>query len=172
MTARPAPATGAPLLIAPEDPRAPDVRALLTRHLEAMHAQSPPEDVHALDVDALAAPHVTFLAARDAADRTLLGVGAIAEIAPGHGEIKSMHTAAAARRRGVAGALLERLLGLADERGYARVSLETGTQDGFAAARALYGRAGFVPCEPFGEYLPSPASTFLTWTPRAADDRG
>ncbi|WHP15984.1 GNAT family N-acetyltransferase [Cellulomonas sp. ES6] len=166
MTARPAPApapargTSAPV-IAPEDPRTPDVRALLTRHLQAMHAQSPPEDVHALDVDALAAPHVTFLAARDA-DGTLLGVGALARITPGHAEIKSMHTAAAARRRGVAAALLDRLLALAAEQGDDRVSLETGTQDGFAAARALYERAGFVACPPFAAYRPSPSSAFYT----------
>jgi putative acetyltransferase len=151
-----------PLAIAPDDPRSPDVRALLTRHLELMHEQSPPEDVHALDVDALTAPHVTFLSARDGAGGALLGVGAIAEIEPGHGEIKSMHTAAGARRRGVAGALLDHLLGLAAARGYARVSLETGTQDGFAAARALYARAGFAPCPPFGSSRPSPGSVFLT----------
>ena len=151
-----------PFTIAADDPRSPDVRALLTRHLALMHAQSAPEDVHALDVDALTAPHVTFVGARDAADGALLGVGALAEIGPGHGEVKSMHTAEAARRRGVAGALLTHLLALADARGYARVSLETGTQDGFAAARALYERAGFVPCPPFGDYRPSPASAFYT----------
>ncbi len=148
--------------IAPEDPRTPDVVALLTRHLELMHEQSPPEDVHALDVDALTAPHITFLAARDDAAGELLGVGALAEIAPGHGEVKSMHTAAAARRRGVAGALLGRVVDLAVDRGYARVSLETGTQDGFAAARALYARAGFLECPPFGTYAASPSSVFLT----------
>lgn len=156
------------LAIAPDDPRSPDVRALLTRHLELMHEQSPPEDVHALDVDALTAPHVTFVSARDGAGGALLGVGAIAEIAPGHGEIKSMHTAAAARRRGVAGALLDHLLALADARGYARVSLETGTEDGFAAARALYARAGFAECPPFGSYRESPSSVFLTRESRPA----
>lgn len=156
------------LAITPDDPRSPDVRALLTRHLELMHEQSPPEDVHALDVDALTAPHVTFVSARDVAGGELLGVGAIAEIAPGHGEIKSMHTAAAARRRGVAGALLDHLLALADARGYARVSLETGTEDGFAAARALYARAGFAECPPFGSYRESPSSVFLTRESRPA----
>lgn len=153
-----------PFAIAPEDPRSPDVRALLTRHLALMHAQSAPEDVHALDVEALTAPHVTFVGARDAADRVLLGVGALAEIGPGHAEIKSMHTAEAARRRGVAAALLAHLLALADARGCTRVSLETGTQDGFAAARSLYERAGFVPCAPFAGYRPSPASAFYTRT--------
>lgn len=149
-------------VVAPDDPRAPDVLALLTRHLELMHAQSDPEDVHALDVDGLCAPHVTFVGARDRASGALLGVGALAEIAPGHGEVKSMHVAADARRRGVAAALLDHVVALAVARGYARVSLETGTQDGFAPARALYARAGFVGCPPFGSYRPSPASTFLT----------
>jgi putative acetyltransferase len=142
------------LAITPDDPRSPDVRALLTRHLELMHEQSPPEDVHALDVDALTAPHVTFVSARDGAGGELLGVGAIAEIAPGHGEIKSMHTAAAARRRGVAGALLDHLLALADARGYARVSLETGTEDGFAAA----GGGGAPPRGRRGRCTPAPGS--------------
>jgi len=150
------------LAIAADDPRSPDVLALLTRHLELMHAQSEPEDVHALDVAALTAPHITFLSARDGAAGTLLGVGALAEIAPDHGEIKSMHTAEAARRRGVAGALLAHVVSLATQRGYARLSLETGSDGHFAAARALYARAGFVPCPPFGSYRPSPASTFLT----------
>lgn len=156
MTTQPAPT------IATDDPRAPDVLALLTRHLELMHAQSDPEDVHALDVDGLRAPHVTFLSAREGAGGSLLGVGALAEIAPGHGEVKSMHVAADARRRGIAAALLDHVVALAAARGYARVSLETGTQDGFAAARALYVRAGFVTCPPFGSYRPSPASAFFT----------
>lgn len=152
----------APPVIATDDPRTPDVHALLTRHLELMHAQSDPEDVHALDVDALTAPHITFVSAREGADGALLGVGALAEIGPGHGEIKSMHTAEAARRRGVAGSLLAHLVGLAVDRGYARVSLETGSDDHFTAARALYARAGFVECPPFAAYEPSDASTFLT----------
>lgn len=158
MTTTPA----APPAIAPDDPRAADVHALLTRHLELMHAQSDPEDVHALDVDALTAPHITFVSARDGSDATLLGVGALAEIAPGHGEIKSMHTAEAARRRGVAGSMLAHLVGLAVDRGYARLSLETGSDEHFAAARALYARAGFVACPPFASYEPSDASTFMT----------
>lgn len=158
MTTTPA----APPAIDLDDPRAPDVHALLTRHLELMHAQSDPEDVHALDVAALTAPHITFVSARDRDGGALLGVGALAEIEPGHGEIKSMHTAEAARRRGIAGSLLAHLVGLAVDRGYARVSLETGSDEHFTAARALYARAGFVECPPFAAYVPSPASTFLT----------
>ncbi|WP_454050269.1 GNAT family N-acetyltransferase [Cellulomonas sp. Marseille-Q8402] len=156
------------LAIAPDDPRSPDVVALLTRHLELMYAQSAPEDVHALDVDALVAPHITFVSARDGAGGPLLGVGALAAIEPGHGEVKSMHTADAARRRGVAGSLLAHLVDLAVDRGYTRISLETGPGEGFAAARALYARAGFVACGPYGSYRPSDASVFMTLdlTPR------
>lgn len=148
------------LRIGPEDPRTPDVLALLDRHLAFMHEQSPPEDVHALDVPGLLDPRVTFVAARD--DDELLGVGALKELDLAHAEVKSMHTVPAARGRGVARAVLDHLLEVARERGYARLSLETGTQDGFAPAHALYARAGFRPCGPFGDYAPSPHSAFFT----------
>lgn len=150
------------LTIAPDDPRTPDVVGLLTRHLELMHAQSAPEDVHALDVDALAAPHITFVSARDGDDRALLGVGALAEIEPGHGEIKSMHTAAAFRRRRVGQAILDHILDHAAALGLSRLSLETGAGDFFVAARALYARNGFSDCAPFGPYKPDPNSVFMT----------
>ena len=147
--------------IAIEDPSATDVVALLEQHLADMHAESPPESVHALDVERLRAPHVTFLSARDA-DGTLLGVGAISELTPRHGELKSMRTAPQARGRGVAGAVVEALLDLARERGYERVSLETGSHAYFAAAHRLYERAGFAECGPFGAYAPDPNSRFFT----------
>ncbi|MCK0115446.1 putative acetyltransferase [Isoptericola sp. CG 20/1183] len=158
--------------ITQETPAAPDVRALLDEHLADMFATSPPESVHALDHAALLAPSVTFLTARDA-DGTLLGCGALSELpspgpgATGHGELKSMRTARAARGRGVATAVLDRLLGLAAERGYTRVSLETGPQDYFAAARRLYARHGFVGCGPFGSYVEDPHSVFMTLAPVA-----
>ena len=144
-----------------EDPSTPDVLALLEQHLADMHAESPPESVHALDVDALRASHITFLAARGD-DGTLLGVGALAELAPGHGELKSMRTAPEARGRGVATAVVEALLDLARERRYERVSLETGAQPYFGAAHRLYERAGFVECGPFGSYSLDPNSRFFT----------
>ena len=147
--------------IAVEDPSAPDVVALLEQHLADMHAESPPESVHALEVERLREPHITFLSAREA-DGTLLGVGAIAELAPGQGELKSMRTAPEARGRGVASAMVEALLDLARERRYERVSLETGTQSYFAAAHRLYERAGFVECGPFGAYSLDPNSRFFT----------
>lgn len=149
------------MLVAPEDPSAPDIVALLRQHLADMHAESPPESVHALDVEALRADHITFLAARDG-DGSLMGVGAIAELAPGHGELKSMRTVPEFRGRGVAAAIVAALIDLARDRGYTRVSLETGTQEYFAAAHRLYERAGFVECGPFGKYRLDPNSRFFT----------
>jgi putative acetyltransferase len=146
--------------IAVEDPRADDVRALLERHLSFANEHSPPEDVHALDVEALAHPSVTFLTYRE--EGVLLGVGALKDLGAGHGELKSMHTSAAARGRGVAGALVTRLVALARERGLTRLSLETGTPDAFTPARSLYARHGFVECGPFGDYVLSSYSTFMT----------
>lgn len=142
-----------------DDPRADDVRALLERHLAFANDHSPPEDVHALDVDALVDPSITFVSYR--VDGELLGVGALKDLGGGHGELKSMHTSAAARGRGVGGAIVTHLLGLARERGLTRVCLETGSPDAFAPARSLYARHGFVECGPFGNYGPSEYSTFM-----------
>lgn len=147
-------------MVAVDDPRRDDVRALLERHLAFANDHSPPEDVHALDVDALAAPSITFVSYRD--DGELLGVGALQDLGGERGELKSMHTAEHARGRGVGAAVLDHLVELARARGLARLSLETGTPDAFAAARALYTRRGFVECGPFGDYAPSGYSTFFT----------
>jgi putative acetyltransferase len=146
--------------IAPDDPRRPDVRALLERHLAYANEHSPPEDVHALDLDGLLHPDVSFFSTR--CDNVLVGIGAIRMLDTGHAELKSMHTAAEARGRGVASAMVDHLLGLARARGVTRVSIETGTQAAFAPARALYARAGFEPCEPFGDYTYSPNSVCMT----------
>jgi putative acetyltransferase len=143
-----------------DDPRASDVRDLLARHLELMRSQSPPEDVHALDVDGLLDPAVTFYSYRDSGG--LLAVGAIKELDTAHGELKSMHTAADARGRGIGRAMLTHLTSVARSRGYTRLSLETGSLPGYAPARALYETAGFRPCGPFGSYTSSPNSTFMT----------
>ena len=143
-----------------DDPRADDVRALLERHLAFARATTPPEDVHALEVDALADPSVTFFSFRR--DGEVLGVAALKRLDDEHAEIKSMHTAEAARGQGVARALLDHLLGVAREQGYRRVSLETGAGPAFAPARSLYASAGFAPCGPFGDYLPSPNSAYMT----------
>ncbi|WP_395690417.1 GNAT family N-acetyltransferase [Nocardioides sp.] len=147
-------------VVAAEDPRTEDVRALLGQHLALMASLSPPEEVHALDVAALAGPSVTFVTYRAGGD--LLGVGALKDLGGGHGELKSMHTAAAARGRGVATAVLEHLVEVARARGLDRLSLETGSPAAFAPARAFYARHGFVECGPFGEYAESPWSSFWT----------
>ncbi|MEU6158222.1 GNAT family N-acetyltransferase [Streptomyces sp. NPDC047130] len=153
--------TSAALLIAADSPLREDVTALLDEHLRDMYATSPPESVHALDAGALTGDGIVFVTAR-AADGTLLGCGALKDVAPGHGELKSMRTAAAARGRGIASAVLEHLTGLAAERGHRRLSLETGAEDYFAAARRLYARHGFTACPPFGDYRDDPNSVFLT----------
>jgi putative acetyltransferase len=148
------------LTIAIEDPTAPDVQALLERHLQFAHDESPPEHVHAYPAARLAEPSVTFFSARRAG--TLLGVGALSELDPLHGEVKSMHTAAQARGQGVARAMLTHLLAVARMRGYQRVSLETGTTEAFLAARRLYESFGFVRCPPFAQYTDNEFSVCMT----------
>jgi putative acetyltransferase len=143
-----------------DDPRRDDVTALLLEHLDDMRATSPPESIHALDIDALAVPGITFVTARDG--DVLLGCGALKELSTDHGEVKSMRTTTAARGRGVAAAVLDWLLAEARARGLKRVSLETGTQDYFAAAHRLYLRHGFIDCGPFGDYTLDPHSRYLT----------
>jgi putative acetyltransferase len=146
--------------IAVADPGEPDLVALLDGHLAFAAEHSPPEDVHALDLDRLRHPSITFLAARR--DGVLLGVGALKVLDETHGELKSMHTLAASRGSGVGAALVRRLLDEARARGLERVSLETGSMEAFAPARRMYARAGFVECEPFGDYNPSRNSIFMT----------
>ena len=143
-----------------DDPLAGDVRELLERHLAFAYATTAPEDVHALDVDELLDASVTFFSFR--LDGELLGVAALKRLDGRHAEIKSMHTDRAVRGRGIGRALVEHLLRVARERGYRRVSLETGAGEAFAPARALYAAAGFAPCGPFAGYGPSPNSTYMT----------
>jgi putative acetyltransferase len=148
--------------ICPDDPMAGDVQLLLGRHLAFAHTHSPPEDVFALPAAALADPAVTFFSFRR--DGELLGVGALKQLDGQHGELKSMHTAEAARGQGIGRAMLGHLVGVARERGYRRVSLETGTMAAFAPARAMYASAGFQPCEPFSDYRTGPNSVCMTLT--------
>ncbi|MGJ9406497.1 GNAT family N-acetyltransferase [Nesterenkonia aurantiaca] len=140
----------------------PAVRALIVEHLQDMHATSPPESIHALDLDALAGPGMTFWSAWFEPAEVLAGCAALKELDPEHGEIKTMRTAAAARGQGVAARMLTHLLAVASARGYTRLSLETGVEDYFAAARRLYTRHGFTQCPPFGRYAPDPNSVFMT----------
>jgi putative acetyltransferase len=146
--------------IAVDDPRAGDVRELLRRHLSFTHAHTPPQDIHALDIDGLLDPAVTLFSFR--LDGELLGVGALKRLDRHHAELKSMHTAEAARGRGIGRAMVDHLVGVARDRGFRRVSLETGSMQAFAPARTLYAKAGFQPCGPFGSYRPGPSSTFMT----------
>ncbi len=146
--------------ISVDDPRAGDVRALLESHLAFANVHTPAEHVHALDIDGLLDPAVTFFSFRRNGE--LLGVGALKQLDRHHAELKSMHTAQAARGGGIGRAMLEHLIGVARDRGCRRVSLETGTMDAFAPARSLYANAGFTSCGPFGDYLPSPSNTFMT----------
>jgi putative acetyltransferase len=143
-----------------DDLSGPEIAALLREHLEFTAVHSPPESRHALDLDALRGPDVTFWSVWQGAE--LVGCGAIRELDPHHGEIKSMRTASGHQRKGVAAALLEHMLEVARRRGYRRLSLETGSMDAFAPARALYARFGFEPCGPFSAYALDRNSVFMT----------
>jgi putative acetyltransferase len=143
-----------------DDPRAADVRALLDRHLAFANEHSPPEDVHALDLNGLLSPAVTFFSARR--DGELLAIGALKKLDEAHAEVKSMHTAVPARGQGVGRAMADHLISVARQRRYRRVSLETGSMDAFAPAQALYLSAGFTLCGPFDAYPLSPNSTYMT----------
>lgn len=128
----------------------PQVIGLLEIHAGGMLANSPPGTCHFLDLSGLKTPDITFLSAWE--ETTLLGMGAVKALDDRTGEIKSMRTAEAALGRGVGTAVLRHIIGLARERGYAALRLETGTGSAFDAAHALYARHGFVPCPPFADY--------------------
>jgi putative acetyltransferase len=143
-----------------DDLQGAEVTELLRAHLDNSRRWSPPESIHALDLDALRSPDVTFWTAWDGP--ILLGCGALKELDAAHGEIKSMHTAARNRRRGVASAILAYLIEEARFRGYRRLSLETGSMDAYAPARTLYARFGFTFCSPFADYAVDANSVFMT----------
>jgi putative acetyltransferase len=136
------------------------VLALLDEHLREMYAASPPESVHALDLSELRASDVTFWTAWDGEE--LLGCGALKALDAKHGEIKTMRTARKHLRKGVAAAILEHITNVARERGYERLSLETGSGGPFDAALRFYEKHGFEYCEPFADYVPDPFSRFMT----------
>jgi putative acetyltransferase len=143
-----------------DDVRGPEVIGLLHTHLASVALHSPPESVHALGVEALRQPDITLWSVWQSGE--LLGCGALKELDSGHGEIKSMRTAAAHLRKGVAAALLRHILDEARRRSYRRLSLETGSMEAFAPARSLYARFGFEPCGPFADYVDDPYSVFMT----------
>ena len=144
-----------------DDLTGPEIHALLDEHLRNMHAISPRESLHALDLDGLRRPEITFWTAWDDEGR-LLGCGALKEIDPSHGEVKSMRTVTVRRRQGVGRAILDHIIAVARSRSYARLSLETGSMIEFAPARRLYERFGFEYCGPFAGYVEDPNSVFLT----------
>jgi len=149
-----------PVAVTIEDPAAPEIVDLLETHQTLMRSTTPPESVHALDIEALRAPDITFWTVRD--DGAVIGCGAMKALGGGHGEIKSMHVRTAHRGLGIADLLVKAVLAEAGRRGYTRLSLETGSTDHFAAARRLYARYGFAECGPFGDYTHDPHSTFMT----------
>ena len=151
-----------PLTIRKDDLRGPEIRALLEAHLETMRSLSPPESIHALDLAGLRGPEITFWTVWDGA--TLVGCGALKHLSAADGEIKSMHTAKAHRGKGIAEAMLLHLLAASRAAGLTRLSLETGSQPGFAPARTLYAKHGFTKCGPFGDYHEDPNSVFMTLT--------
>ncbi|MEU7243004.1 GNAT family N-acetyltransferase [Streptomyces sparsogenes] len=143
-----------------DDLSGPEIAEFLDEHVRQMRSLSPPESKHALDLDALREPGVTFWVVRDG--DVLVGCGALKKLDAGHAELKSMRTKAARKRSGVASLLLEHIITEAERMGYTRLSLETGSAEFFLPARKLYEKFGFVPCEPFGDYRPDPNSTFMT----------
>lgn len=143
-----------------DDLSRPAIHALLNEHLRNMYEISPPESVHALDLEKLRAPEITFWSAWDG--ETLLGCGALKELDKRHGEVKSMRTPAALRRRGAGRAILAHIIEVARARSYRRLSLETGSMEAFRPAQTLYERFGFVRCGPFGDYVEDPNSVFMT----------
>jgi len=153
-------ASSVTVLLRQDDLRGPEIAELLKAHLASARKHSPPESVHALDLEALRAPEITFWTLWDGSD--LLGCGALKGLDPLHGEIKSMHTAEACRRRGVGARILTHIIDEARRRRYRRLSLETGSPEAFAPARALYARSGFVICGPFANYREDPYGVFMT----------
>ena len=142
-----------------DDLTRPQVHALLEEHLRNMYELSPPENVFALDLSRLRVPEITFWTVWEG--DALMGCGALKELSPVHGEIKSMRTPAAARGRGAGRAVLRHIIGVARQRGYQTLSLETGSHPAFGPAHALYRAHGFVPSGPFGSYVEDPHSVFM-----------
>ena len=143
-----------------DDLSRPAIHALLSEHLQNMYELSPPESVHALDLSKLRAPGITFWSAWEGP--VLLGCGALKELDSRHGEVKSMRTPAALRRKGAGRAILAHIVEVARSRSYERLSLETGSQQAFAPAQQLYESFGFERCGPFADYKDDPNSVFMT----------
>jgi len=151
-----------PVIIVVDDLTGPEIAAFLDEHVREMLSISPPESKHALDLEALRTPGITFWSVRDGS--AVVGCGALKRLDTGHGEVKSMRTAVARKRSGIASMMLEHIIAEARRMGFTRLSLETGSAEFFAPARGLYEKFGFGYCEPFAGYRPDPLSVFLTRT--------
>jgi putative acetyltransferase len=147
-----------------DDLSGPGIAAFLREHVRQMQEITPLENAYALDLDGLRAPGITFWSAVDGAgaDRHIVGCAALKRLDDTHAELKSMRTAPARTRGGIASRILEHVLAEARRGGYRRMSLETGTAGFFLPARRLYEKFGFDYCGPFGGYRPSPHNTFMT----------
>ncbi|MGF7047322.1 putative acetyltransferase [Paenibacillus sp. DS2015] len=143
-----------------DDLNGSEVAELLGEHLQSMALHSPPESIHALNLEELKKPEITFWSVWE--QDQLIGCGALKELDGQHGEIKSMRTATLHLRKGVAKRLLEHIIEEAKRRGYRRVSLETGSMEAFEPAKRLYASVGFQYCEPFSNYVEDPYSVFMT----------
>jgi putative acetyltransferase len=148
------------ITITSESPLGTDLRLLMERHTADMHADTPPESIHMMDASQLAAPGIAFFVMRDTG--VPVAMGAVKRIDHGHAEIKSMHVLVERRGQGLSRRMLEHLMEEARSAGYQRLSLETGAQDMFRPARALYSKAGFVECPPFEGYRLDPNSVYMT----------
>ncbi|MFI2642033.1 GNAT family N-acetyltransferase [Streptomyces sp. NPDC018610] len=146
--------------IATDDLSGPEIAVFLEEHVRQLRSVSPPESKHALDLDALRRPEITFWSVRDG--EMVVGCGAIKRLDADHAELKSMRTTAARKRSGIASLLLEHIIAEAGRMGFTRLSLETGSAEFFLPARRLYRKFGFTLCEPFADYRPDPNSTFMT----------
>jgi putative acetyltransferase len=146
-----------------DDLSGPAIAAFLTEHIEEMRSITPLESKHALDLDGLRRPEITFWSVLDG-DDAVVGCGAVKALDASHAELKSMRTAQARKRSGIASLLLEHILAEATRMGFARISLETGSADFFRPARSLYEKYGFDYCEPFADYRLDPHSVFMTRT--------
>lgn len=148
------------LRIERQDPRDPGLSLLMARHTADMHADTPPESIHMMDAGQLASPDIWFFGMRDGSGP--VGMGAFKRIDADHAEIKSMHVLIERRGQGLSKRMLDHLIAAARAAGFRRLSLETGVQPTFVAARALYAKAGFQDCPPFDGYGPDPNSVFMT----------
>jgi putative acetyltransferase len=143
-----------------DDLSRPEIAELLKEHMAHMFLVTPRESVHALPIEGLRSPDITFWSVWENGE--LLGCGALKELDPQHGEIKSMRTVSAHLRKGVARTVVRQIIAEAKRRGYRRLSLETGSMAAFEPARQLYAACGFTFCSPFGNYMNDPNSVFMT----------